>query len=219
MSDLDDLSARLKEEFQAAKDKVVTIQSQAMKSYDEQKARYDQFVVLLKDIAQTIVRPRVDKLMEFYDNLERTPQQHRHGGDVVLSFQKTPNCLANVKLKLSGTHDASIENVVFSFDLEIIPVFIEYERHSVFTMPMAEPDRAAFTKWLDDRLVAFTKTYLSLQFNDQYQRSEMVTDPVSGTRFPKSFAQGTKNHLGAVYYFISPATMSDFEKNPQQYLN
>ena len=56
-------------------------------------------------------------------------------------------------------------------------------------------DDEKIAKWIDDRLVQFVQTYLSLHENQYYLKEHMVEDPVAHVRFPK-FAAGATLESG-----------------------
>ncbi len=72
-------------------------------------------------------------------------------------------------------------------------------------------DREAIANWVDDRLVDFVKTYLSLHENEWYLKDHMVVDPVADVRFPKFAAAATIELEGKTYYFVGEETRREFE--------
>ena len=81
-----------------------------------------------------------------------------------------------------------------------------------YTGPMDRIDRVAIADWIDDRLIDFVRTYLSLHENEYYLKRHMVQDPVAGVRFPKHAAAATLEGKGKTYYFIGEQTMEEFKK-------
>jgi YHS domain-containing protein len=218
MSEVDELGSRLEAAFSAAKGRVADLQSEAGKSYEDLQHRYQAFIEFAKGLATDIVGPRVGKLKEFFPGIEEQPHRSRHGGSVVLQLPRSPGSVASVTLRLGLTHDPEIRQGVLDYDLEILPIYVQYEKHARFEFPLAQADRAAIARWFDDRLVVFVETVLSLQFSEEYQRENMVTDPVAEVRFPKAFARGSAEHGGTTYYFLSEQSLEDFRKNPGQFL-
>jgi len=218
MSEVDDLGGRLQAAFTAAKGRVASLQTEAGESYEGLQHRYQAFIDFAKELATDIVRPRIAKLEEFFPGVQEQPHRSRHGGSVVLQLPRNPGSVASVTLKLGLTHDPEIRQGVLDYDLEILPIYVQYEKHARFEFPLAQADRAEIARWLDDRLVAFVETVLSLQFSEEYQRGNMVTDPVAEVRFPKAFAKGSAEHGGTTYYFLSEQSLEDFRKNPGNFL-
>ncbi len=75
-------------------------------------------------------------------------------------------------------------------------------------------DDAAVAKWIDDRIVDFVRTYVSLHENEYYLKDFMVEDPVAHVRFPKFAAGTTLESNGKTVYFIGEETRREFEKRP-----
>jgi YHS domain-containing protein len=155
-----------------------------------------------------VARVRLEKLGE-HCKFEARPTDDADGRSVLLNFQ-TP--VARVRLRLSATHDTEIRNLVLSYDLEILPIFVKYNPHAELEIPLEKVDRAKVEAWLDDRLIEFAQTYVTIHFTDQYHQDHMVTDPVANLRFPKVFAQSKLEQGGKTLYFISDQTRRDFEK-------
>jgi YHS domain-containing protein len=65
--------------------------------------------------------------------------------------------------------------------------------------------------WLDDRIVDFVGTYLSLHENEYYLKEHMVEDAVAGVRFPRYAAATSLEWGGKKYYFIGEETRREFE--------
>jgi YHS domain-containing protein len=217
MSDLDDFSVKLKAAFDSARERIHEIQEEAGREYEELQKRYEIYDRVVKHLGPTIARPRLEKLAEHFPGLDGTPAISRHGREVLLSFFKTPTALATIKLRLRMSHDAEIRNLVLEYDLEILPVYIDYERSSKLEIPLHEVTDEKVIAWLDERLLAFVKTYLSMEFSDQYQRQNLVVDPVAESQFPKTFAAGNVEYHGNTYYFLSTETMQAFQHQPELY--
>ena len=101
---------------------------------------------------------------------------------------------------------------IFSYDLEINPILQQYEAHSEQEFPLNAIDRQKLAQWMDDRIISFVRTYLSLYENEHYLKRFMVEDPVAGVRFPKHAAGATLDWQGKTYYFVGEETRREFQK-------
>jgi YHS domain-containing protein len=88
---------------------------------------------------------------------------------------------------------------------------MQFDAHQQAQWPIDAIDRESIGNWIDDRLVSFVKTYLSLHENEYYLKEHMVRDPVAGVRFPKYAAAATVDVGGTTYYFIGDETRREFE--------
>lgn len=218
MPSLDDFTSRIKNAFQSAEQRIEQMRTAADERFKQLEERYGRCDQLREKIREEIARPRLDALLKHFSNVEPKIDAGKHGGTLTLSFAKTPTALARVTLSFRLTPDTSAQNLVAEYDLEILPVFVEYEKHSHFDVALDQPDLEGLARWMDDRLVKFTETYLSLQFIEQYQQDQLVTDPVAETRFPKAFAAGSLEHGKQTYYFITEKTKAEFQANPERFL-
>ncbi len=173
--------------------------------FHDQEQRFKQFVALAGRI-RAILQPRIEALTEvnvFKDakrslGLERQGPEGRglHEETITLSVPYSEECPAKVVLSFRVGHDGPIENAIINYELEILPIYIEFESHAKLLVPIDNPSDEAIAAWLDDRLVEFTRTYLELYFTDQYQKQSLETDPVMNIRFPRAFAAGRGNIAG-----------------------
>ena len=207
MADINSFVKRIDEQVAQARARVEQLQSEAQQSYEGRKQRYQTFLKVLEDL-RGVAAPRLEKLGERC-KFEATPTESADGKSVTLNFQ-TP--VARVRLRLSATHYAEVRNLVLGYDLEILPIFIKFNPHAELQIPIDKVDRAMVESWLDDRLVEFAQTYVTIHFTDQYHQDHMVTDPVANVRFPKIFAQSTLEKGGKTYYFVSEQTRREFEQ-------
>ena len=206
MADIDVFLKRLDEQVAQARSRVEQKQSEIQQTYEARSQRYQKFLRVLEEL-QGVARTRLEKLAERC-KFDATPTESPDGKSVLLMFQ-TP--VARIRLRLSATHDDDVRNLVLGYDLEVLPIFIKYNPHAELAIPLDKVDRATVEAWLDDRLIEFAQTYVTIHFTDQYNKDHMVTDPVANVRFPKVFAQSTLEKSGKTYYFISDQTRSEFE--------
>lgn len=207
MADMNSFTKRLDEQLAQARAQVERIQADAQQAYEGRKQRYQAFLRVLDDL-RDVARPRLEKLAE-HCKFDAIPTEGADGKSVLLNFQ-TP--VARVRLRLSATHDTEVRNLVLGYDLEILPIFVKYNPHAELSMPLDKVDRAAVESWLDDRLIEFAQSYITIHFTDEYHKDHLVMDPVANVRFPKVFAQSSLEQGGKTHYFISDQTRREFEK-------
>jgi YHS domain-containing protein len=115
-------------------------------------------------------------------------------------------------MKITASANSEITELVLSYDLQILPILMKFERHAELAFPLDQVDTAKLGAWLDDRILGFVKTYLEMQSNEYYLKDQMVEDPVAHVRFPKFAAEATCEKEGKTYYFISDATAAEFSQ-------
>jgi YHS domain-containing protein len=207
MADLNTFLKRLDEQVEKARKGVEQKQTELQQAYEGRKQRYQTFLRLMNEL-RGVAQLRLAKLAERC-KFDATPTEDADGKSVVLKF-KTP--VARVQLRLSATHDTEVRNLVLIYDLEILPLYVKFNPHSQLEIPLEKVDRAAVENWLDDRLVEFAETYVTIHFTDQYHQDHMVLDPVADVRFPKAYAQSSLERDGKTYHFISEETRREFEQ-------
>lgn len=209
MSEVDALLSRIDAEFQAIEARVKSLQAEQVKEYEGRKQRLEQLDKVFQQLRE-VWKPRLEALAaKFGDKVQVTPHVTPSTRDATFKF--TSN-LARIELRFSATTDHDVRNVILNYDLAILPVLMKFESHSEISLPIDQVDPKKIADWIDDRIVAFVKTYLSLHENSLYLKDVMVEDPIANVSFPK-FAAATKvEHGGKTYYFIGEETRKEFER-------
>lgn len=209
MADVGSLLSRIDAEFSAAEQKIKAFQNQEVKDYQGRQQRLELFAKACDQLRDTW-RPRLEALAKkFGEKVEVRPVLTPTLREATFEFQ-TP--LAIVSLKFSVTTDFEVRHLVLDYDLNIMPILMKFEPHARVEFPLEAIDASAVAKWIDDRIVDFVKAYLALHQNQYYLKGHMVSDPVSGTQFPKYAAAATLDWQGKTYYFVGDATRREFAK-------
>lgn len=208
MGDVKTLINRIDDEFSGLDDKIKHAQTERMQEHHERQERLKAFQQRLEPLSD-IWKPRLEALIErFGDRAKVTPQLSESGRAVSLDFQSD---LARIQLRFSASTDRDVRKLILNYDLEIIPVLMQYNAHQQAEWPLDAIDERAIGDWVDDRIVEFVKTYLSLHENEYYWKEHMVVDPVAGVRFPKFAAAATVEWEGKTYHFMGDQTRREFE--------
>ncbi len=209
MPNIEELLSRIDQEFTAVEERIKTNQSQQMDVYRGRQERLTKFEQTLNHLRE-VWRPRLEAFANrFGDRVKVTRSAEPTKRAATYEFQTD---LAQVQLRLSATTDQEVQQVVLNYDLQIMPILMKYERHVELALPLDAVDDETIARWIDDRLVQFVQTYLSLHENQYYLKEHMVEDPVAHVRFPK-FAAGAKlESVGTTHYFISEETLRLFQE-------
>jgi YHS domain-containing protein len=209
MADIPSLVSRIDAEFAAAESHRKAFQSQQVQDYEGRRQRLEQLDSVFGKL-RDIWRPRLEALAQkFGDKVKVTPRLTPSAKEATFAFQSQ---LAQIVLRFGATTDSDVRRIILTYDLEILPIFMRFESHAETEFPMDNVDLNAAGQWIDDRIVGFVKTYLSLHENELYLKDVMVDDPIAGVRFPKFAAATTLEHGGQTYYFIGDETRREFEK-------
>jgi YHS domain-containing protein len=210
MADVSVLLERIDAEFSALKDKIKVAQGEKVQEHRDRQQRLAAFEKELETLPD-VWKPRLEALIQrFGDKAKVTPRLESTSRAVSVEFQSE---LAKIRLRLSAATDKDVHNLILLYDLEILPTLMQFDSHSQAEWPLDAIDRKAIGDWVDDRIVSFVKTYLSLHENEYYLREHMVQDPVAGVRFPKFAAAATLDWGGKTYYFIGDDTRREFEQS------
>jgi YHS domain-containing protein len=209
MADINNLLGRIDAEFHAIEEKIKNLQTQQVHEHQERQKRLEKFNQVL-DQLRSVLNPRLTALAKrFGDRVKVTPNVQPSRREGTFEFQSK---LARIRLRFSASTDRDVNKVVFSQDLEIIPVLTQFEAHAEREFLLDAVDAETLAQWIDDRIVGFVRTYLALHENEYYLKDHMVEDPVAQVRFPKYAAGATLEWKGQTHYFLSDETRREFEK-------
>ena len=209
MEDISSLLSRIDQEFSASDEKLKTLKKEQAESYRGRQEGLEQFAKDCEKLKQ-VWGPRLQALAKkFGENAKVTPRVEPSLREALFEFRSN---LASIRLRFTASTDSEVRNLVLDYDLHIIPILMKFEPHARVEYPLGSADPNAIAKWIDDRIVDFVRTYLSLHENEYYLKSQLVTDPIAGIEFPKSAAGATIEREGKKYYFISEETRAEFEK-------
>jgi len=208
MGDVATLIGRIDAEFSGLKDRIARAQSERLHEFRERHNRLRDFERRLDSLAD-IWRPRLEVLIHRFGNrATTTPTLSSTSRQVSVEFQSE---LARIRLRLSAATDHDVRNLILNYDLEIIPVLMQFDAHEQAQWPLDALDDDEIGDWVDDRIIEFVQTYLSLHENEHYLKEHMVEDPVASVRFPRFASAAQLEWKGKTYYFIGDDTRRQFE--------
>jgi YHS domain-containing protein len=207
MPDLNSLASRIDAEFTAAAEKIRKFQLEKVEAHRARQKRLEH-VGRSFDELRNIWKPRLELLVsKFGDTVKVTPKLVPSRREAVFEFRSS---LAHVYLKFSAYTDWDVRKVILSYDLKILPVLMQFTPHVEVEFPLRAVDKDAVAKWIDDRIVEFVQTYLSMSDNESYLKDQMVQDPVALVKFPSFAAGATLEWNGQKYYFLAEETRREF---------
>lgn len=208
MTDDQELAQRIDAEFAAAETREQEFVAQRAQEYEDRQRRLHQLAHVLEQLPH-IWRPRLEALAKkFGDRVNVTPTIEPGHRSAAFNFKCD---LAHITLRFSVAPDPDVRNLVVSYDLDILPVLMKFEKHNEIEFALDAVDKVALAKWLDDRIIGFVKTYLALRENQYYLKDHMVEDPIAKVKFPKYAAATARECDGQTYYFLNDATCRDFQ--------
>jgi hypothetical protein len=202
------LLSRIDSEFSQAKAKVEKFRQQSVEDYQGRQSRMALFDTACESL-KSVWSPRLEALKQgFGEKVQVSPHADSGRRQATFSFTST---LARITLSFTATTDLDIRNFVLEYSLEIVPVLMSYPDRARLEQPLDRIDAKAIGAWIDDRIVEFVRTYLSIHENEFYLKARMVEDPVAHVRFPEFAAATTLERGGKTLYFIANETRSEYE--------
>lgn len=204
---------RIDAEFSAAEKRAAQAKTEQVEQFEGRKKRLETFGQLLEKLTE-VWRPRLEALAtKFGEQVHVQPHVERGRRTATFAVKSE---LARIDLRFSVAPDPDVRKVVFSYDLNIIPILMKFDSHDEIEFPLDTVDTDVLGKWFDDRIVSFVKSYLAIRENQYYLKDQMVEDPVAKVKFPKFAAGATLNVQGKTVYFIDERTRKEYEERPAE---
>jgi YHS domain-containing protein len=209
MSDVNELVARIDGAVAAVREKAKAKQQQELKHFQERQHLLNEYEKVQARIVE-VAKPRLQALAKRAgDRATVTPSVTESRRSARFEFKSSK---AYITLTFSIAPDREINNAVVEYDLTVVPVLWQFDRHAEFVTPIAAPDYAAVAKWLDDRIIGLVELYIQIHESEIYDKAEQVEDPIAKVKFPKFAAGATLDHGGQTYFFIDNTTKAEFAK-------
>ena len=207
-ADLQSLLGRLNGEFARSKATMENLRRLKIEEYKGRQDRLEHFVKVCHSL-EGVWRPRLEALRDaFGEKVKVVPHVETDRRQAKFTFTSS---LAQIMLTFTATTDFDVRNLVLEYSLMINPVLMTFPGHSRREQPFEQVDPRAIGAWLDDRIIEFTRIYLSLHENEHYLQGHMVEDPVAHVRFPDFAAEATLERDGKTLHFIASETREQFE--------
>lgn len=219
MSDLTSLELKIKEKLAFTSERRNLKQNHLQQRMQEYERRHECFCVVADRLMETVVRPRMRKLVEQFENAKFPESDAVARHSCTLDFGHTDRFPATTRLALGVSHDGTYEHLIGDYKLEIRPVFVRFQGEDQLRQPIDQIDEACLADWFDERLLGFVDTYLRLEDTDQYQAENLVLDPICGMRVNRVFAPAQADYKGKTYYFCLDECKQKFLQDPEHYLN
>jgi len=207
-SDVQGLLARIDEEFKQSKERFEKLRQQKVEEHQGRQSRlalFDQACERLKGVWG----PRLEALKKaFGEKVQVEPNADTGRRQATFAFVSN---LARINLTFTATTDLEVRNLVLEYSLQILPVLMSYPDHARLEQPLDRIDDKAIGTWIDERIVDFVRTYLSIHENEFYLKAHMVEDPIAHVRFPEFAAASTLERGGKTIYFIANVTREEYE--------
>ena len=212
------LEAQIRERLSAVQVRTLQAQDAAKEEMEELQLRSEQFWEVTRRLLDDIICPRMRLLKELFPKGRLTLADGVKTSVCVCSFDHTPDYPASTKLEIGVLPDLPNKTAIIGYSLEILPIFFDFTRHDQIALSLHEVDQQEVSSWLDSKLLQFTDTYLQVRSLEQYQRDNMVTDPVCGMSINSGHAAASVDHGGKTYYFCIDDCRRKFVQDPTRYL-
>jgi len=159
MFDIGSLAKRISTEFSSAAERDKELLGGRTQDAKLPQNRLEQLGKVFDELRE-VWKPRLELLMkEFGNRVQTSPHVVPSERDVTFTFQSSK---AHVRLRFSALPDRDFHRLILAYLLEITPAVIHFKAYDQLELPLNAVDKHAVAKWMDDRIMDFVQTYLSL---------------------------------------------------------
>ena len=193
-------------------------------------SQLQQFETLARHMMADIIRPRMERLTGYFPEAKLSEPTDAYHCTCWLASPE--HSLAMAVLQIGIDHDERLERLVLTYELNIVPAFLPYERHDKLVLDLVPArvdmawrtagsggriDEQEIVTWVEASLLRFVETYLRLQACGGVSDSDVAADPVCGMVIKKVNAKGLQEYKGHRYYFCSEKCGELFAASPGRF--
>jgi len=219
MDDLDRLEQQVREKLSSVTQRRMVEQKSIRREMEERENRQHAYEDAARRLMDSVIRPRVEKVVAFFQNGTFSSVGAKTESQCSCRFEKTPDFPASTNLSFAVSSDAEVKNAIVTYELEILPIYFQFQGHDQLVMPIGGIDDRCVAVWVESKLLGFVDAYVRLQTLDQYQVENQVTDPVCAMRINRAAAFKSASYEGKTYYFCAEGCHERFVAEPGRYVN
>ncbi|MGD9722641.1 MAG: YHS domain-containing protein [Pirellulales bacterium] len=178
--------------------------------------RRKRFLEVARRLIADVIEPRMPVVAGQFVNAQA--DRNAHDDRSVWWFGFCERFPVTARLEISVGHNETIEQVQVRYELDLMPTFSKYDSHDRFAMPLDAVDDDISANWVEQKILDFLSTYLTVDRGRDDFEDESVTDPVCGMRIRRSAAVASCEFKGHPYFFCSPACRGRFDAAPEHYV-
>jgi len=222
-----ELAARLTALIDNAETRVRSIQKKAVTEFARRQERLALFAAtrtrinrIINDQLSVLTNQKQfnDARITHSDGVGCAAGAKCNGSTTTVTFPTSAARQKQIEISFDVVHDSDVDNAVVEYRLQILPVFVKFVSHDQLTVSIEGPTDSDVVAWIDAKLVGFAGTYFDVFFHPEYQKPQMVTDPVMGVPFPKAMASSIHQVDGRTLYFLTDESYRQFSEDPSFYL-
>jgi hypothetical protein len=191
MNDLNELEHKLRVKLALVTEKRQAAEETSERTTEASGLRLDAYKRAARQLMAGVLRPRIEKVMTFFPNALLSPAEADTESQWCCRFQKTAEYPASTKLSFFVSPDAGFENVLVTYDLEILPIYFRFQGHDQLTVALDSVPAASVADWIDAKLLGFVDAYVRTQTVKQYQLSGPFTESSSNPWLPSAVGVAT----------------------------
>lgn len=230
MDFLQSFAQRIEAQLAASRELPVRNSADFEQSMGRFASRLEEFQTLAHRVMGEIVRPRMERLATYFPGAKLSEPTEAYRCTCRLAPPE--RSLAMAVLQIGIDHDERLERLVLTYELNIVPAFLPYDRYDKFVLDLVPSrvdlawrtagsggriDEQEVVAWVEAALLRFVETYMRLQACGGASDGETAADPVCGMVIKKAEAKGLQEYQGRRYYLCSDKCGQLFAASPAQF--
>ena len=163
------------------------------------------------------IRPRMEVVARRFDDAHLEHVKTLVGTFSICTLSRSERFPASTTLTIGVSFESSSQSTAATYNLQIIPVFMEYEAHDDLPIHVEEPDVDAIVAWIEHKLQTFVDTYLRVEYDPRYRKAGRHTDSVCGMVVEAGNVSHRSEYARRNFSFCSAACKQKFDQHPAFY--
>jgi YHS domain-containing protein len=209
MQSLNDFIKKIDGKLAAEEEQILAHQQSLNRQHEVRTTRLGIYTKIADQVLDNVIRPRMERLVSYFENASLSSQD-ANGRRLICRFEVSPRFPAGTTLDFWVSHDDGIENIDIIWSLQILPVFMKFDKRGALSISLDDPDESRLVEWVEKTLLNFLDIYFQLAHHEQYQKQNLVRDPVCGTQVNKAFAISETCQGSQRYYFCTEDCRAKF---------
>ncbi len=178
--------------------------------------REERFQEVASRLFTEIIEPRLELMESYFDDSAYQSSKKGWIGRVKFNKDRRYNN-ATVELEFEIQFDQMGEKVLVIYRFKLMPILMQYQPEEMCPLFLDAPDKKKLATFVEEKISQSIETYLKFQENPNYQKENMVTDPVCGMAINRLEATASQEYEKKLYYFCTNACKEKFSLNPEEF--
>jgi YHS domain-containing protein len=169
-----------------------------------------------RQILDDVIVPRMQVLQESFSGTSISNPPVGFGSKVEFNTDRRYNATIECEFKLQL--DREREKILVIWRFHLLPILMEFQTDGLLSIGLESSDRVEIESYVEEKIEQAVQTYFRFLDHPQYQKDNLVVDPVCKMSINRMEAGYREEYLGKEYCFCTLKCKEAFAENPERYV-